>query len=122
MDSIPGLGALKHVRTTQNLGWLGRDDELDGQPLSPMAQFFHESGSNVYMVGIMGFTTKLQPEILKPIFMRIFVKHPRFSSLQVRSSHLRYVTLNLRDIKISEYVPALICSIGCRLKTKKVVS
>lgn len=87
MDSIlAGSPALKNVITrveTQKSGLLGRNIE-DGQPLSPMAQLFHEPGSNLYIVAIMGFKTKLQPDIVKPILMHIFVKHPRFSSLQVR--------------------------------------
>lgn len=65
MDSIPGLRALKHVKTrgeAQNIGLQGRDDQ-DGQPLSPMAQFFNEPGSNVYIVVTMGFRTRLQPDI-----------------------------------------------------------
>lgn len=85
MDSLPGLRALKHVQTrpeAQNSGLQGRDDE-DGQPLSPMAQFFNEPGSNVYIVATMGFRTTLQPDTVKPVLMQIFVKHPRFSSLQV---------------------------------------
>lgn len=87
MDSIPGLRALKHVKTereAQELGLEGRDDQ-DGQPLSPMAQFFNQPGSNVYIMATMGFRTRLQPDIVKPVLMNIFVKHPRFSSLQVRT-------------------------------------
>ena len=72
MDSVlAGPPALKNVKTrveAQNSGLLGRIIE-DGQPLSPMAQLFHEPGSNLYIVAIMGFKTKLQPDIVKPIYL-----------------------------------------------------
>ncbi|WOG96608.1 hypothetical protein DCAR_0415944 [Daucus carota subsp. sativus] len=112
MDSIlAGSPALKNVITrveTQKSGLLGRNIE-DGQPLSPMAQLFHEPGSNLYIVAIMGFKTKLQPDIVKPILMHIFVKHPRFSSLQVEdkeSGELKWIPTEV-DLEKHVIVPDL---------------
>lgn len=88
MDSVPSLRALKHVKVGQEhqkSRLLERGDE-DGQPLSPVARLFHEPGSNVYIVAIMGFRVKLHPDVVKPVLTHVFLKHPRFSSLQVRNS------------------------------------
>lgn len=89
MDSLPSLRALKNVKVrpeVQNLRLQERNDE-DGQPLSPVARLFHQPGSNVYIVAIMGSKIKLQPDVIKPILMHALLKHPRFSSLQVRISN-----------------------------------
>lgn len=88
MDSLPSLRALKTVkirREEQNLGFPERNDE-DGQPLSPVASLFHQPGSNVYIVAILGSKIKLQPDVIKPLLIHALLKHPRFSSLQVRIS------------------------------------
>ncbi|KAK1403530.1 Diacylglycerol O-acyltransferase [Heracleum sosnowskyi] len=111
MDSLPSLRALKNVkvgREGQNLGLLERNDE-DGQPLSPVARLFHQPGSNVYIVAIMGSKIKLQPDVIKPILMHALLKHPRFSSLQVedkRSGELKWIPTEV-DIENHVTVPEL---------------
>ncbi|KAL1819642.1 hypothetical protein DCAR_0415945 [Daucus carota subsp. sativus] len=96
MDSVPSLRALKHVKVGQEhqkSRLLERGDE-DGQPLSPVARLFHEPGSNVYIVAIMGFRVKLHPDVVKPVLTHVFLKHPRFSSLQVEdkeSGELKWI-------------------------------
>ncbi|KAL8254896.1 hypothetical protein R6Q59_033117 [Mikania micrantha] len=85
MDSMLRLNTLRSIRTTKN------DETLEGfkkgedhdQPLSPMARLFHEPGSNVYIVGIMGFKEKVCPDVFKENLVHTFLKNRRFSSLQV---------------------------------------
>ncbi|KAJ9145856.1 hypothetical protein P3X46_028188 [Hevea brasiliensis] len=59
------------------------DGEKESQPLSPMARVFHEPNSNVYIVVIMGFKTPINSDVVKVNLAQTFLKHPRFSSLQV---------------------------------------
>ncbi|CAH1432771.1 unnamed protein product [Lactuca virosa] len=84
MDIIPSLNPLT-IRTTKNGETIedikkGEDHE---QPLSPMARLFHEPGSNVYIIGIMGSKTKIRPDVFKENLVHTFLKNRRFSSLQV---------------------------------------
>ncbi|KAF2290466.1 hypothetical protein GH714_013472 [Hevea brasiliensis] len=58
------------------------DGAEEGQPLSPMARVFHEPNSNIYII-IMGFKTPINLDVLKINLAQTFLKHPRFSSLQV---------------------------------------
>ncbi|XP_074359882.1 wax ester synthase/diacylglycerol acyltransferase 11-like [Apium graveolens] len=69
-----------------------------------MAQFFNEPGSNVYIVATMGFRTRLQPDIVKPILMQFFVKHPRFSSLQVENKETGELNWIPIDVDLEKHV------------------
>ncbi|KAK1434653.1 hypothetical protein QVD17_00402 [Tagetes erecta] len=86
MDTIPSLNTLRSIKTTKNIGetfeGFKKGDDLD-QPLSPMARLFHEPGSNVYIIGIMGLKTKIRPNVFKENLVHTFLKNRRFSSLQV---------------------------------------
>ncbi|KAI3786850.1 hypothetical protein L1987_40869 [Smallanthus sonchifolius] len=85
MDSIPSLNTLRSIRTTKNgetFEGFKKGEDHD-QPLSPMARLFHEPGSNVYIIGIMGSKTKIRPDVFKENLVHTFLKNRRFSSLQV---------------------------------------
>ncbi|KAL9437627.1 hypothetical protein AB3S75_023488 [Citrus x aurantiifolia] len=55
----------------------------ENQPLSPMARMFHQPESNVYIVTMIGFKSKINPEVVKANLEHSLLKHHRFSSLQV---------------------------------------
>ncbi|KAL5843272.1 hypothetical protein ACOSQ4_009230 [Xanthoceras sorbifolium] len=55
----------------------------NGKPLSPMARMFHEPDSNIYIIVMLGWKTKLDPEVFKANLNHTLLKHPRFTSLQV---------------------------------------
>jgi hypothetical protein len=85
--------AMKPIRTKTENGEDGREDHLKKQhdhevveeePLSPSARLFHEPNFNVYIIAIMGSKTKIQLDIVKANLEHTLLKHPRFSSLQVR--------------------------------------
>ncbi|KAK9060688.1 hypothetical protein SSX86_021394 [Deinandra increscens subsp. villosa] len=78
MDSSQSLKNLKQIKTTTK-----DDKELQDQPLSPMARLFHEPGSNVYIITMMGCKTKIKPDVVKQNLVHSLFRHPRFSSLQV---------------------------------------
>ncbi|XP_024961256.1 O-acyltransferase WSD1-like [Cynara cardunculus var. scolymus] len=87
MAAIPALNPLKIPTTTNGETFEGfkrgydHDHDHD-QPLSPMARLFHEPGSNVYIVGIIGLKTKIKPDIFKHNLVHTLLRNPRFSSLQ----------------------------------------
>lgn len=78
MDSSQGL---KSIKTTIKDG--PRFKEEQEQPLSPMARLFHEPGSNIYIITMMGCKTKINPDVIKENMVHSLLGHPRFSSLQV---------------------------------------
>ncbi|KAK9070803.1 hypothetical protein SSX86_011205 [Deinandra increscens subsp. villosa] len=101
MNGLQGFDTLRKIRTTKNAetteGFKKRDQHLD-QPLSPMARLFHEPGSNVYIIGIMGLKTKVCPDVFKDNLVRTFLKNRRFSSLQVRDKEngsMKWVPTNV---------------------------
>lgn len=55
----------------------------EDQPLSPMSRLFHEPESNLYIVVMIGFKSKINPEFVKANLENSLLKHHRFSSLQV---------------------------------------
>ena len=69
--------SLKCLRT----GKVGKGDQE--QPLSPMARLFHEPGSNVSIIAILAFKTKINADIVKANMVHTLLKHARFTSLQV---------------------------------------
>ncbi|PWA88251.1 O-acyltransferase, WSD1 domain-containing protein [Artemisia annua] len=79
MDSSQGLNSLKQIKTSTKGGEICMEKE---QPLSPMARLFHEPGSNVYIVSMMGCKTKIKPDVIKESLVNSILRHPRFSSLQ----------------------------------------
>ncbi|XP_071715218.1 wax ester synthase/diacylglycerol acyltransferase 11-like [Rutidosis leptorrhynchoides] len=81
MEFSPSLNNLKQIKTTIKDGPSSRD-HID-EPLSPMARLFHEPGSNVYIITMMGCKTKINPDVVKQNLVHSLLRHPRFSSLQV---------------------------------------
>ncbi|KAB1995881.1 hypothetical protein ES319_D13G192100v1 [Gossypium barbadense] len=53
------------------------------EPLSPMARMFHQPESNIYIVVIVGYKRLIDPDVYKTNLTKTFLKHPRFSCLQV---------------------------------------
>ncbi|MFS7991363.1 putative transferase [Helianthus anomalus] len=96
MDSSQGLKSLKPIKTTTT-----KDDprfKEEDQPLSPMARLFHEPGSNVYIVSMLGSKTKIKPDIIKQNLVHSLLHHPRFSSLQVtdkETGNIKWVPTNV---------------------------
>ncbi|KAM7477181.1 hypothetical protein LguiB_024424 [Lonicera macranthoides] len=88
MEEIKGLRDLKRIKTKKYVvdqvqeGGGGGDRE-EGELLSPMARLFHEPGSNVYIISILGSKTTIFPHVVKANLVNTLLKHPRFSSLQV---------------------------------------
>ncbi|XP_019081272.1 wax ester synthase/diacylglycerol acyltransferase 5 isoform X2 [Vitis vinifera] len=83
--------ALKPIQTKRSAG---REVEGDGEkpedieeeeePLSPAARIFHEPCFNVYVIAIVGCKTRINVDVIKANLGHTFLKHPRFSSLQVK--------------------------------------
>ncbi|KAI3775384.1 hypothetical protein L1987_49957 [Smallanthus sonchifolius] len=93
MDSSKGLNQIK--TTTKDGPIRFREED---QPLSPMARLFHEPGSNVYIITMMGCKTKINPDVVKQNMVHSLLWHPRFSSLQVfdeETGCIRWVPTNV---------------------------
>lgn len=60
-----------------------RVDEEE-EPLSPMARMFQQPESNVYVIAMMGFKSPIDPHSFKVNLVDTFLKHSRFSCVQVR--------------------------------------
>ena len=81
------MNSLRGIRTTkegETYNKVFKKEEENEQPLSPMARLFHEPGSDVYIIGIMGSKTKICPQVFKDNLALTFLKNRRFCSLQVR--------------------------------------
>ncbi|GAY68528.1 hypothetical protein CUMW_264850 [Citrus unshiu] len=63
----------------------GKED----QPLSPMSRLFHEPESNLYIVVMIGFKSKINPDFVKANLGHSLLKHHRFSSLQVEDEKIK---------------------------------
>ncbi|XAR50737.1 Long-chain-alcohol O-fatty-acyltransferase [Bertholletia excelsa] len=98
MEAPAAPSDLKPIRTARDReSWTGC-----GRPLSPMARIFHEPGSNVYIIAILGSKTTINPDDVKAKLTQTLLKHPRFSSLQVvdeATGEIRWVPtkVNLDD-------------------------
>ncbi|KAI9200584.1 hypothetical protein LWI28_010120 [Acer negundo] len=57
--------------------------ESGDEPLSPMARLFHQPDSNIFIIVMIGLTTKIDSQVIKASLVRTLLRHPRFSSLQV---------------------------------------
>ncbi|MFS7991377.1 hypothetical protein Hanom_Chr12g01070041 [Helianthus anomalus] len=103
MDSSQGLKSLKQIKTTTT-----KDDprfKEEDQPLSPMARLFHEPGSNVYIISMLGCKTKIRPDVVKQNLVHSFFRHPRFSSLQVNNYlKLMYYMYYTKSVPDSSYM------------------
>ncbi|KAJ6952344.1 O-acyltransferase WSD1-like isoform X1 [Populus alba x Populus x berolinensis] len=77
--------AIKPIQTAKNVENVLSSTVEDQQPLSPMARMFHEPDSNVYIIIIIGFQTKINPEVMRANLGNTLLKHPRFCSLQASS-------------------------------------
>ncbi|KAK8495867.1 hypothetical protein V6N12_018047 [Hibiscus sabdariffa] len=65
-----------------------KETEEEEEPLSPVARMFHEPQSNIYVILIVGFKSPIDPHNFKANLVETFVKHPRFSSVQVSKFHI----------------------------------
>ncbi|GFY88999.1 O-acyltransferase (WSD1-like) family protein [Actinidia rufa] len=99
MDALPPYRALKPIKTGRD----GGNDE-ERQPLSPMARLFHEPGSNVYIVGILGSKTKIYPDVAKASLVNGLLKHPRFSSLQVLDEDTGEIKWVATEVNLDDHV------------------
>ncbi|KAG6738717.1 hypothetical protein POTOM_058339 [Populus tomentosa] len=77
--------AIKPIQTAKNVENVLSSTDEEQQPLSPVARMFHEPDSDVYIIIVIGFQTKINPEVMRAHFENTFLKHPRFSSLQASS-------------------------------------
>ena len=53
-----------------------------------MARLFHEPDYNLYVIGMIGTKTRIDPDVFKAN-LHSLLKHSRFSSLQVEILHAR---------------------------------
>ncbi|XP_034709434.1 O-acyltransferase WSD1-like isoform X3 [Vitis riparia] len=58
--------------------------EEEGEALSPVGRIFHETCFNVYVIAIAGCKTRINVDVVKANLEHSLLKHPRFSSLQVK--------------------------------------
>lgn len=89
MEEIKALRNLKRIKTKEYCvvdQFQGGGGQEEGELLSPMARLFHEPGSNVYIISILGSKTTILPHVVKANLVHTLLKHPRFSSLQVQLS------------------------------------
>jgi len=54
------------------------------EPVSPMARVFQSPGIDLCAVTIMGFKTKINPDVVLDALKQNVSKHPRFSSILVQ--------------------------------------
>ncbi|CBI40536.3 unnamed protein product, partial [Vitis vinifera] len=59
-------------------------EEEEGEALSPVGRIFHETCFNVYVIAIAGFKIRINVDVVKANLEHTLLKHPRFSSLQVK--------------------------------------
>ncbi|KAM7511895.1 hypothetical protein LguiB_010770 [Lonicera macranthoides] len=83
MDVVPGLKGLKKIRIGRDIDEQIKKEKEIEEPLSPMARLFHEPGSNVYIIAVIGWKSQIQPHHFKSTLVPSLLNHPRFSSLQV---------------------------------------
>ncbi|THG15012.1 hypothetical protein TEA_013918 [Camellia sinensis var. sinensis] len=103
MDEIQGHKPLKPIQTSRN-GKRSIINNDDGQPLSPLAHVFHEPGSNLYVIGIFGSKTKINPEEAKPKLINGLLQHPRFSSLQVFDKESGKLKWKATELNVDDHV------------------
>uniref|UniRef100_A0A7N0VM33 Uncharacterized protein n=1 Tax=Kalanchoe fedtschenkoi TaxID=63787 RepID=A0A7N0VM33_KALFE len=60
-----------------------RDHVELGDPLSPMARLFHRPGSSLYIMGLLGSKTTIDPHHSKAGVASAFLAYLRFTSLPV---------------------------------------
>nr|XP_043626952.1 wax ester synthase/diacylglycerol acyltransferase 11-like [Erigeron canadensis] len=97
MDSSQVPNSLRQIKTTTTKDDSSRFKEQD-QLLSPMARLFHEPGSNVYIIAMMGCKTRINSDVVKQNLVHSLLRHPRFSSLQVVdevSGSIKWVPTNV---------------------------
>ncbi|XP_076909931.1 wax ester synthase/diacylglycerol acyltransferase 11-like [Bidens hawaiensis] len=96
MDSSKGV---KQIKTKAKDG-----REEDHEPLSPMARLFHEPGSNVYIITMMGAKTKINPDVVKQNMIHSVLWHPRLSSLQVLDKETGSIKWVPTNVNIDDHV------------------
>ncbi|KAK0591135.1 hypothetical protein LWI29_036100 [Acer saccharum] len=72
------MGVLKPIKVKADVR-----EEDGGEPLSPMASLFHQPNSNIFIIIMIGFKTKINSQVIKANILHTLPSHPRFSSLQV---------------------------------------
>ncbi|KAI8017888.1 O-acyltransferase WSD1 [Camellia lanceoleosa] len=103
MAEIQSHKPLKPIQTSRN-GERSIINNDDGQPLSPLAHVFHEPGSNLYVIGIFGSKTKINPEEAKPKLVNGLLKHPRFSSLQVFDKESGKLKWKATELNVDDHI------------------
>ncbi|KAJ9550974.1 hypothetical protein OSB04_015019 [Centaurea solstitialis] len=84
MRKTPSLKPLRLIPTKQDhKERFEEEEEGNEQPVSPVARLFHEPGSNVYIIAIIGMKTLVNLDVLKANMLNSICKNDRFSSLQV---------------------------------------
>ncbi|KAK6918215.1 O-acyltransferase, WSD1-like, N-terminal [Dillenia turbinata] len=73
--------ALKPIVISKDI--VNGDGKVEEEPLSPSARLFHEPEFNVYVIAILGWKTRIDPQLVKANLPHTLLKHPRISSLQV---------------------------------------
>lgn len=61
-----------------------RDLEAAGEPMSPAGRLFREKHFNCYIVAVIGLGTAVDVAAARAGMEATLVRHPRFSSIQVR--------------------------------------
>lgn len=86
MDTIQSSITIPSIRTNKNAVSFEdfKVEEDHRKPLSPAAQLFHEPGSNISIICVIGFKTKPPTDVIKQHIANTLLKNRRFSSLQVR--------------------------------------
>ncbi|KAM4076148.1 hypothetical protein ACJW30_12G041100 [Castanea mollissima] len=74
------------------------------EALSPAAQLFHSPSLNCYIVTMIGFKTKINPNFVKAGLEQTLLKHPLFSSKIVGSKEGRNMKWTPTTVKLENHV------------------
>ncbi|KAJ0024006.1 hypothetical protein Pint_07656 [Pistacia integerrima] len=78
----------------------------EGLPLSPIARLCHQPDSRIYIIVMIGMKTKMNPEVIKASLVHIFLKQPRFCSLQVEDETVKggLKWVNQKEVNLDNHV------------------
>ncbi|ESQ41212.1 hypothetical protein EUTSA_v10013397mg [Eutrema salsugineum] len=86
-------------------GRITAEEEEEEQPLSPMARVFQSPGVDYCAVTIMGFKTKINPDVLLDALKHNVSKHPRFSTnLSENGAKWIETQVNVEDHVVVPYI------------------
>ncbi|GMY07442.1 O-acyltransferase WSD1-like [Fagus crenata] len=74
------------------------------EALNPAAQLFHAQCLNCYIVTIVGFKTKINPNVIKPGLEHTLLKHPLFCSKIVDEKEGRNMKWTRTTVKLENHV------------------